>query len=601
MLTKDTLPEVAKVPSKVNVQPTTLEQAPTKDLAVFLDAKNPKSVLSHPVLGPVLIPYADSIFTEKDGKVSLVNDPTRLPVNMGSVKTVHLAMGGSMEGSSSDDEYNVPSSWRNAAAKIRGAVGEIQGRKEDGLTIFLGDEMFQGSNPGAAFTALGRGLGNIGSVEGHYKGALNAKKAPAANAETGAEGVGEKSPEATTLGVRKAVGNIYLAGGDPTLLGQLIPFFENGDATSRMQTLVRFLSEAPKTVVDNEAFFKTVLSLYTEAKRADPNLPISMEVWGPATPTGSTVGTLNSELGYTYQPMGKDELQLLQAVQRASTDEKGPYAITISYRGAKNPNSPVNVVVGKTITMDKGGDCAKLGAATDMQGDMTGGAETAGLFARTIEEKPEVNLEFAWAVASNSTDGNGFGVEDIFTHESGVTTRILNTDAEGRLVLADVLAKTLKKLEANGEKAGKISTIATLTGHTMLVSGNEVLAMSSNTTMRRAIEDDAHANGELVQGTRLKPLDKELVKDTAPNGADIKNIAGYPGPGGGTRRGGQTAAAYIGLGAGLNPEQEKNFVHFDIAAMLGNQHFTKDVEKWRFSGAGEAHQTMYNHLTSVLD
>lgn len=582
MLTKDTLPSVAKVPSKVNVQSTTIEQAPTKDLAVFLDTKNPKSVLNHPVLGPVLAPYADSIFTEKDGKVSLVNDPTRLPVNMGSVKVVHLAMGGSMEGSSSDDEYNVPSSWRNAAAKVRGAVGEIQGRQEDGLTIFLGDEMFQGSNPGAAFTALGRGLGNIGSVEGHYKGALNAKKGP-----------GEKSPEATTLGVRKAVGNIYLAGGDPTLLSHLIPHFQKGDAISRMQTLVRFLSEAPKTVVDNEAFFNTILALYTEAKEADPDLPISMEVWGPK-------GTNVEGADIRYHEIQEDELQLLQAVQRASTDEKGPYAITISYRGA-NENVPVNVVVGKTITMDKGGDCAKLGMATDMQGDMTGGAETAGLFARTIEERPGVNLEFAWAVASNSTDGKGFGVEDILTHESRVTTRILNTDAEGRLVLADVLAKTLKKLDGNGERAGKISTIATLTGHTMVVSGNEVLAMSSNTAMRRAIEDDAHANGELVQGTRLKPLDKELIKDKAPNGADIKNLGIYPGPGGAMRRGGQTAAAYIELGAGLTPEQEKNFVHFDIASMLGNQYFTDDVAKWRFSGAGEAHQTMYNHLTSRLD
>lgn len=588
MLTKETFLAAAKVPSATEVEACNIDNVPTKNIAVFLDPKDPKSILEHAVLGPVLQPFANFIFREKDGKTTLAEDKVSLPVVMkdGETKYIHLVMGGSSEEDSRNEteDYKVPKTWRDAGAKIRGVVGDIASRPESELAIYLEEHIIFNGNGATAMNALGRALGNISYIDTHYKGA----KKPETHKQDAEE---LKTRQDITLQIRRAIQKIYIAhddGTDNKLRERRNKNFREGDQTSRMQALVRFLAEAPHNILDCTTFVSVVHQLYAEAKEEDPNIPLTMEIWGPEE--GSIEGD-----GITYNVFKDGELGGLRAVHKGSWNEKGPYCITLSYRGAEQKDTPVNLLVGKTVVMDNGGHCAKGAAAKDMQGDMQGGAEVAAQLAMTIDDRPNANIEFVFAVASNSADGDAYEVENIITLESEKTVRIGNTDAEGRIVVADAMAKAKKKLTARGEKIGYIPDIATMTGHAVLTTGNEAVAITSNTKIRRQLEDNARISGEPLEGMKLTDMDEKLVKDSAPDGADLYNIGMWPVGAAGNARGAQSGAAFIALAAGLTDDEKSRFVQFDIAALMNTRFATDDVSKAKFNG-GAIFDTLYDFI-----
>jgi len=196
--------------------------------------------------------------------------------------------------------------------------------------------------------------------------------------------------------------------------------------------------------------------------------------------------------------------------------------IIVQYKGGKAGEAPV-ALVGKGITFDTGGISLKPGPNMDeMKFDMCGAATVLGTTRAVAEAKLPINLVTVLAAAENMPSGNATRPGDIVTTLSGQTVEILNTDAEGRLVLCDALTYVQRY------KPRAVIDVATLTGAAIVALGNHATALFS--------KDDELANALLEAGEwtydrawRL-PLWEEYQSQLKSNFADIPNI-GSPGGG----------------------------------------------------------------------
>ncbi len=224
--------------------------------------------------------------------------------------------------------------------------------------------------------------------------------------------------------------------------------------------------------------------------------------------------------------------------------------IVMEYRGGK-PNSKPVVLVGKGLTFDAGGISIKPSPAMDeMKYDMCGGASVLGTLAACLELKLPLNVIGVVPAAENLPDGAANKPGDIVTSMSGQTIEILNTDAEGRLILCDALTYCERF-----EPAAVID-IATLTGACVIALGKHASGLMSG--------DDALADEILAAGThsgdrawRL-PLWEEYQSQLDSNFADMANIGGK---GGGTI----TAACFLSRYA-----RKFKWAHLDIAGSAWN-------------------------------
>ena len=189
--------------------------------------------------------------------------------------------------------------------------------------------------------------------------------------------------------------------------------------------------------------------------------------------------------------------------------------ITLNYAGGKKGDAPF-ALVGKAITFDSGGISLKAGAAMDeMKFDMCGAASVFGCLKAVIAMNLPNNLVCVIAAAENMPSGNASRPGDIVTSLSGKTIEILNTDAEGRLVLCDALSYVQRF------KPKTIIDIATLTGAVIGALGNEASGMLSN--------DDAFAkrliNAGQQSGDRIwqLPLWDDYAKQLKSPFADMTN------------------------------------------------------------------------------
>ncbi len=229
--------------------------------------------------------------------------------------------------------------------------------------------------------------------------------------------------------------------------------------------------------------------------------------------------------------------------------------IVIEHKGAKVASKP-HVLVGKGVTFDTGGISLKPGAAMDeMKFDMCGAASVMGTMAAIAEMKLPVNIVGIIAAAENMPGSKATKPGDIVTSMSGKTIEILNTDAEGRLVLCDALTY------AERYKPRSVIDIATLTGAAVATFGSHVNAMLSN--------DDALAKSLLECGEESLdrawqlPLWDEYQSLLNSNFADIANI-------GGPRAGTITAACFLSRFAG-----KYKWAHLDIAGSAWDSGATK--------------------------
>ncbi len=220
--------------------------------------------------------------------------------------------------------------------------------------------------------------------------------------------------------------------------------------------------------------------------------------------------------------------------------------VIMRWNGARKNQQPV-AFVGKGVCFDTGGISIK-GAASmeDMKGDMGGAACVVGLMHALAARKARVNAVGAIGLVENMPDGNAQRPGDIVTSMSGQTIEIINTDAEGRLVLADVLWYVAKKF-----KPKFMVDLATLTGAIMVALGSETAGLfSNNDELAERLLKAGSETGEKVWRMPLAPEYDKLIDSQF---ADMKNTGGRYG-------GSITAAQFLQRFVDNTP-----WAHIDIA------------------------------------
>lgn len=246
--------------------------------------------------------------------------------------------------------------------------------------------------------------------------------------------------------------------------------------------------------------------------------------------------------------MEKLGMNTILAVGKGS--KQPPRLIVMEYRGGKAKDKPY-VLVGKGITFDTGGISLKPGEGMDeMKYDMGGSASVFGTMKVLAETKPKINVVAVIAAAENMPDGGASRPGDIVKTLSGMTVEILNTDAEGRLVLCDALTY-VKKFDP-----AAVVDMATLTGACIIALGSHATGLLSN--------NDELANELLAAGERTGdrawrlPLWDEYQSQLDSNFADMANIGGRP-------AGTITAACFLSRFA-----KDYRWAHLDIAGTAWN-------------------------------
>ena len=226
------------------------------------------------------------------------------------------------------------------------------------------------------------------------------------------------------------------------------------------------------------------------------------------------------------------------------SDQPGKMVI-MQYNGAGDDSAPI-VLVGKGVTFDTGGISLKPGASMDeMKFDMVGSASVLGTMKACAEMKLPLNVIGVLAAAENMPSARATRPGDIVKSMSGKTIEILNTDAEGRLVLCDALTYIGKY------KPKLVIDIATLTGACIVALGHEICALLAND---QALAEDILASGRKVgdQAWQL-PMNDDYQKQLKSAHADIGNI-------GGKAAGTITAACFLG-----HFTNDYRWAHLDIA------------------------------------
>nr|BBH95392.1 putative cytosol aminopeptidase [Thermogemmatispora argillosa] len=208
----------------------------------------------------------------------------------------------------------------------------------------------------------------------------------------------------------------------------------------------------------------------------------------------------------------------LLAVSRGSSEL--PYLAILRYRGAPEQAGGL-ALVGKGITFDSGGLSLKSAdGMTTMKGDMAGAAAVLGAMQAIARLKPALNVTALVPTTENMPDGHSYRPGDILRIMNGKTIEIVNTDAEGRLILADAMSY------ASREGLSPIIDVATLTGGIVIALGHVYTGLFSNDSR---LSEELIAAGEAV-GEKLwrLPLDEEYEEQIKSEVADIKQTGGRP-------------------------------------------------------------------------
>ena len=262
---------------------------------------------------------------------------------------------------------------------------------------------------------------------------------------------------------------------------------------------------------------------------------------------GKSLGKQHSSLKVTC--LGEKELAKLNmnaylAVGRGSANES--IMTVIEYHGAKDKKAKPYVLVGKGLTFDSGGISIKPSAGMDeMKYDMCGAATVFGVMQAVAELKLPIKVVGVMAGCENMPDGNSYRPGDILTTMSGTTVEIINTDAEGRLVLCDALTY----VERFQPKT--VIDIATLTGACIIALGHHYTGvMGNNAELTEQLVKSSNQAGDKAWSLPIDSDFQEQIKSTC---ADIVNAAG--------RDGGTITAACF-----LSRFTEKyQWAHLDIA------------------------------------
>ncbi len=222
-----------------------------------------------------------------------------------------------------------------------------------------------------------------------------------------------------------------------------------------------------------------------------------------------------------------------------------PKFIVLKYDGGAKKAAPV-VLVGKGITFDSGGISLKPGEGMDeMKYDMCGAGTVLGVFRTLVEQGLKLNVVGLIPTCENMPSGTATRPGDIVTSMSGLTIEVLNTDAEGRLILCDALTY------AERFKPAAVIDIATLTGACIIALGSVNSGLFSKND---ALADELLAAGKQALDPAWRmPLDDEYQEQLKSNFADLANIGGRP-------AGSVTAACFLSRFT-----KTYDWAHLDIA------------------------------------
>jgi leucyl aminopeptidase len=271
-----------------------------------------------------------------------------------------------------------------------------------------------------------------------------------------------------------------------------------------------------------------------------------------------------TELGLTVEVLGPAEMGklgfgALLGVAQGSVNEAR--MVVMHWNGGKKSGEKPVCFVGKGVTFDTGGISIKpAGGMEDMKWDMAGAGAVVGLMAALAGRKAKVNAIGLVGLVENMPSGNAQRPGDVVTSYSGQTIEIINTDAEGRLVLADVLWYAQEKYDPKF-----MVNLATLTGAIVVGLGHEYGGLfSNNDQLAERLAKAGDATGEKLWRMPLHDnFDKQIKSDIA----DMKNVGGRPG-------GSITAAQFIQRFVNKKP-----WAHLDIAGMAWSSKDAPTVPK----------------------
>ena len=264
------------------------------------------------------------------------------------------------------------------------------------------------------------------------------------------------------------------------------------------------------------------------------------------------------------------------AVGQGSKNE--PKFIILEHRNGKKEQKSI-LLVGKAVTFDTGGISLKPGEKMDeMKFDKCGGCTVLGVMKAISELKLPINVVAIIPSVENMPSGDAFRPGDIIKLFNGKTAEILNTDAEGRLILADGLAYGIKHYQPSS-----VMDFATLTGACIVALGTNVAGIvSNNAKLASKIKTASTKTSEEVWELPINDDYMDMVKSKV---ADIRNI------GMGRAAGTITAAAFLANSIGNVP-----WVHFDIAGTAWIQPSTKNKSYNSHGATGFGVRLVVNHL-----
>lgn len=323
---------------------------------------------------------------------------------------------------------------------------------------------------------------------------------------------------------------VFWAGGEQTSLGA-------GEIMGESVNLARRLVNEPPSSIYPETFA-------AEAERVAKEHGLDVEVWDQAR-------------------LEKEKCGSLLGVARGSV--RPPRLVILRHNGG-NENDPPLALVGKGVTFDSGGLSLKPSdSMKTMKCDMAGAATVLGAMQAISRLQLPVNVIGLMGLVENMISGDAYKLGDVLTARNGKTIEVLNTDAEGRLVLADALAVAVDL------GAAKIIDLATLTGACVVALGLDVAGLMTNDqSWCDSVSDAAKTCGE--KAWQL-PMFSEFGEQIKSEVADIKNI------GKGRWGGAITAAKFL-----EEFVDDKPWVHMDIAGPS----FIEDGKPWIDNGGSGA-------------
>jgi leucyl aminopeptidase len=317
---------------------------------------------------------------------------------------------------------------------------------------------------------------------------------------------------------KKAIRKMTVVVGDPRALAHAQQGIRQGQVIGEAAAYVRDLCNHPANVV-------TPTYIANEARKI-------------ARERGVRVTVLDRP---AMQRLG---MGALLGVARGSHEP--PKFVILEYRGGPRSARPV-ALVGKTVTFDSGGISLKPADNMEqMKADMTGGAAVLAAVRAAARLRLPVNIVALIPATENMPGGSATKPGDVLTSLSGKTIEVINTDAEGRLILADGLTY------ANRYKPAVVVDIATLTGACVVALGNHAIGVLGNND--KLIGELKAAGEQCGERAWQLPLWEDYYEQIKSDVADVKNTGGRPG-------GTITAAAFLSKFVG-----DATWAHLDIAS-----------------------------------